>query len=77
MIYNFFIAKIDFYKIEITLPAFVPKTIIVIWITVEINEKPIAVTWVLPVLENVLKCPKSSSDVVEYAVKNNFDVVFV
>ena len=67
--------KLD--KIKVTLPAFVPKTVVVVGISPEVDIKPVFVRRALTVFQHVLKSPEASAHMVEHTVKHYPDPCLV
>ena len=62
------VAQVQFYKLVVSFPAFIPEPVIVVWITVKADMKPVFVWGIPSFLQNILKCPEPSSNVVEYTI---------
>ena len=78
IINNLAVSEIELNKVIAVVPALVPEAVIVSGISAEIQSaEPAAVTGTLPVLLDIKECKMLSADVVENAVKDNSDAVFV
>ena len=58
-------------------PSLIPEAVIVAGITVEVDAEPVLVRRIPFLFLNIFKCPETTSDVVEYAVKNDLYIVCV
>ncbi len=73
-----FIMKIQLNKPGITFPHLIGKRIAAWTALVEVHiDEPILIFRLLSFLLQVVKCPKTSADMVEYTVEHDPDTVFV
>ena len=58
-------------------PAFVPESVVICVVAVEINVEPILVGGVPLLLLHILECPEASAYMVEYTVQYDLHTVFM
>ena len=69
------ILKIEFDKFKMSLPAFVPETVVVSAVPVEVDDKPVFV-WGIPFfLLDIFESPETSSYMVEHAVQHDLYIM--
>ena len=71
------IAEVQLHKLVVSLPSFIPETVVPAAVSVKINDEPVFVRGVPFFLLNVFECPESPSDMVEDAVQHDLYVVLV
>ena len=74
----FRITLVQFHQKIIATPVLVGKTIVIFIVAVEIHiAVPVAVERIFTVLQNIFKCKKIASGVIEYAIQNDPDTLTV
>ena len=74
---DFFVAQIQLHQFIMTFPAFVPKSIVVIGVSVKADVEPIFVRRIPLFFLYILECPEAAADMVEHAVQHNAHAFFV
>ena len=77
VLHHVFIVQVQLDKLVMAFPAFIPETVVVAVVATEIDVEPVAVGRIFPVFQHVLESPETTADVVEYAVKDDADSVFM
>ena len=74
---DFFVAQIQLHQFVMTFPAFVPKSVVVIGVSVKADVEPIFVRRIPLLFLYVLECPEAAADMVEHTVQHNAHAFFV
>ena len=77
MLNDFIVPEVQLDKVEVSLPALIPQSVIVVGVAAEVYMEPILIARILAITEYVLKCPEASADVIENAVKHDLYAPFV
>ena len=72
------VAQVQLNQIIVAFPSFIPKSVVIIRITTEVNTiKPACVSRTFSVFHHILKGAEPSSHMVKHTVQHHFDAVFV
>ena len=71
------ILQVQFDQLIMAFPSLIPEAVIVTAVSVEINAEPVFVRRIPFLFLNVLKCPETSSYMIEHAVKHDLYIVIV
>ena len=74
---HLFISEVQFDEVIIALPALIPEAVVIVGVSSKMNMKPVLIAGILPVSLHVPELNKSPSDMIENAVQNNSDPVFM
>ena len=77
MVGNGGVFEIELNKVVMTLPAFVPKTVVIIAVAVEIDVEPVLVRRIPLLFANVTELREAASDMIENAVQYDLNAFFV
>ena len=70
---NSFISEIKLNKVEVSFPAFIPQTVVIIGIPVEAYMEPVLIDTVPFIFQYVLKSPEPPAHMIEYSVDYDLD----
>ena len=65
------IIKVQLDQIVISFPAFIPETVMIRRITLEIQIEPVTVAGSLPMAQHILKCPEAAAGMIEHAIDHD------
>ena len=71
MLPHLWIIKIQLYQFQMSFPAFIPESIVVMSIPVKIQMKPVTIGTFPFFLPDILKCPEASAHMVKHTVKHH------
>lgn len=77
MLHDLIVPEVELDKLIVTFPAFIPEAVIIVRVYAKVYMKPIFIARILTIAKDILKCPESSSDMIENTVKNDFDSSFM
>ena len=77
MLFHIRMAEIQFYQVIIAFPALIPQPVIVVGVSVKADMEPVFVRRIPAFFQDILKCPESAADMIEYAVQHDFDSFLV
>ena len=77
MLHHLPILQVQLYKIIVSFPALIPKTVIIIGISTQINVEPSKIRRPLSIPYHILKLIKASSHMIEHTVQHHTDSVCV